>query len=114
MRNPKFSIFLDKAGEFRFNLKAKNGQVILQSEGYKSRAGCKNGIESVKKNSSKESAFYRDRSKNNQDYFVLRASNKEPIGRSEMYRSKAAMENGIASVRRVAAEAQVEDLTLLN
>ena len=47
---PKFEIYADKAGEFRFRLKATNGQVIAVSEGYKSLEGCKNGIESVKKN----------------------------------------------------------------
>ncbi len=48
--NPKFEIFKDNTGLFRFNLKAKNGQVIVSSEGYKAKASCKNGIESVKKN----------------------------------------------------------------
>ena len=47
---PKFELYADKAGEFRFRLKAKNGEVIASSEGYKSKAGCENGIESVKKN----------------------------------------------------------------
>ncbi len=49
-KNPKFEVYADKAGEFRFRLKATNGQVIATSEGYKSKAGCMNGIESVKKN----------------------------------------------------------------
>ena len=49
-KNPKFEIFTDKAGEFRFRLKAKNGEIIATSEGYKSKASCNNGIESVRKN----------------------------------------------------------------
>ena len=49
-KNPKFEIYTDKAGEFRFRLKATNGQIIAVSEGYKALASCKNGIESVKKN----------------------------------------------------------------
>ncbi len=49
-KNPKFEIYEDKAGEFRFRLKATNGQVIAVSEGYKAMASCKNGIESVVKN----------------------------------------------------------------
>ena len=49
-KNPKFEIYSDKAGEFRFRLKAKNGQTIAVSEGYTAKANCKNGIESVKKN----------------------------------------------------------------
>jgi uncharacterized protein len=46
----KFEIFKDKGGEFRFNLKAGNGEVIASSEGYASKASAQNGIESVKKN----------------------------------------------------------------
>ncbi len=49
-KHPKFEIYVDKKGEFRFRLKATNGQIIATSEGYKSMASCKNGIESVKKN----------------------------------------------------------------
>ena len=48
--NPKFEIYTDKAGEFRFRLKARNGQIIAVSEGYKKLESCKNGIESVRKN----------------------------------------------------------------
>ena len=49
-KHPKFEVYTDKAGEFRFRLKASNGQVIAVSEGYKALASCLNGIESVKKN----------------------------------------------------------------
>ena len=49
-KNPKFEMYEDKAGEFRFRLKAKNGQVIATGEGYKAKASCKNGIESIRKN----------------------------------------------------------------
>lgn len=49
-KNPKFEVYTDKSGEFRFRLKATNGQVIATSEGYKAKASCLNGIESVKKN----------------------------------------------------------------
>ena len=50
VKHPKFEIYQDKAGEFRFRLKATNGQIIATSEGYKAMASCLNGIESVKKN----------------------------------------------------------------
>ena len=53
-KNPKFEIYTDKAGEFRFRLKAANGEIILASEGYSSMSGCKNGIESVRKNADSE------------------------------------------------------------
>ena len=49
-KHPKFEMYVDKAGEYRFRLKATNGQVIATSEGYKAEASCVNGIESVKKN----------------------------------------------------------------
>ena len=49
-KHPKFEVYTDKAGEFRFRLKATNGQIIAVSEGYKAKASCLNGVESVKKN----------------------------------------------------------------
>ena len=49
-KHPKFEVYTDKAGEFRFRLKATNGQIIAVGEGYKAKASCLNGIESVKKN----------------------------------------------------------------
>lgn len=49
-KHPKFEIYADKAGEFRFRLKATNGEIIAVSEGYKAMASCVNGIESVRKN----------------------------------------------------------------
>jgi hypothetical protein len=48
--NPKFEVYVDKAGEYRFRLKARNGEIIAVSEGYKAKASCLNGIESVRKN----------------------------------------------------------------
>ena len=50
LKNPKYEVYADKSGEFRFRLKARNGEIIATSEGYKSKPGCLNGIESVKKN----------------------------------------------------------------
>ena len=50
VKHPKFELYQDKAGEYRFRLKAKNGEVIATSEGYKTKASCENGIASVKKN----------------------------------------------------------------
>ena len=49
-KNPKFEVYQDKAGEYRFRLTATNGQTIAVGEGYKAKAGCLNGIESIKKN----------------------------------------------------------------
>ena len=49
-KNPKFEVYQDKRGEFRFRLKSTNGQIIAVGEGYKAKAGCLNGIESIRKN----------------------------------------------------------------
>ena len=56
--HPKFEMYADKAGEFRFRLKAKNGEIIAVSEGYKSKASCLNGIESVRKNAPEAEIFF--------------------------------------------------------
>lgn len=50
VKHPKFEIYFDKKGEYRFRLKARNGEPLLSSEGYAAKASCKNGIESVRKN----------------------------------------------------------------
>ena len=50
VKNPKYEIYTDKKGEFRFRLKAKNGEIIATGEGYKAKASCKNGIKSIQKN----------------------------------------------------------------
>ena len=50
VKHPKFEVYLDKAGEYRFRLKAKNGEIIATGESYKAKAGCLNGIESIKRN----------------------------------------------------------------
>jgi len=105
----KFEIKTDKSGKHRFSLKANNGQVILTSQGYSSKSGCENGIDSVRKNSQKDSMFDRCTAKNGSPYFCLKSSNGQVIGNSEMYSSTSSMENGIASVRSNAPKASVVD-----
>lgn len=106
----KFEIKKDKAGKFRFNLKAGNGQVILTSEGYNTKGACDNGIESVRKNSQDKSKFDRQVAKNGKPYFNLKASNGQVIGASQMYASAASMENGIKSVAKNAPGATVVEV----
>lgn len=108
----KFVITKRTNGDFQFNLKANNGQVILTSQGYAAKSSCENGIESVKSNSQDDSRFERKTSSNDKPYFNLKASNGQIIGSSEMYESTAAMENGIASVKTNAPDATVEDQTV--
>jgi len=106
----KFEIKTRKNGEFQFNLKASNGQVILTSEGYSSKSSCLNGIESVRKNSQDENKFDKKTSTNGKYYFNLKATNGQVIGGSEMYQSASGRANGIASVKKNAPDAPISEV----
>ena len=107
----KFEIKTSTNGKHYFNLKAGNGQIILSSEIYESKAACENGIESVKKNAADDGRYDRRTSSKGDPYFVLKAGNGQEIGRSEMYSSTTAMENGIESVKNNAPTAETNDTT---
>ena len=107
----KFEISKRKNGEYQFNLKAGNGQVILTSEGYSTKANCENGVASVKKNSQDDSKFDRKTSTNGKHYFNLKATNGQIIGTSEMYESSSGRDNGIESVKTNAPGASIDDIT---
>ena len=106
----KFEIYTDKAGEFRFRLKASNGQTILASEGYKARAGCTNGIESVKKNAPNDANYEHKETSSGKHRFNLKSTNSQVIGTSESYETTAARDNGIESVKNNAPEATVTEV----
>jgi len=93
-----------------FNLKARNGLFILTSQAYRTKAGCLNGIDSVKRNAPADINYDRFRSGNEKYYFNLKAANEEIIGTSEMYESSSAREIGVDSVKINAPEATIEDL----
>lgn len=95
----------------KFDLKAGNGQVILTSEVYTTKAACLNGVESVRKNSQDDNRFERLESKNEKPYFNLKATNGQVIGTSEMYESVPARDNGIESVKKNAPDAELVDET---
>lgn len=103
----KFVVTTRKNGEFQFNLKASNGQVILTSEGYSTKSACLNGIESVKKNAVNADKFEVKVAKNGKPFFNLKATNGQVIGASQMYASETTMKAGIASVMKNAPEADV-------
>ncbi|MFM9952246.1 MAG: YegP family protein [Saprospiraceae bacterium] len=108
----KFEIFQSETSDkFYFRLKAGNGQIILSSQAYASKASCKNGVESVKTNAASDANFERKEAANGKFHFNLLAANKQIVGSSQMYASKATMENGIQSVMTTAPQASVEDLT---
>ena len=107
-----FVINKRKDGDLQFNLKAGNGQIILTSEGYTTRAACDNGITSVRTNSQDDARFERKESSNGKPFFNLKAGNGQVVGKSELYESAASMENGIESIKKNAPEADVkEDLS---
>src|SRR3954469_5967910 len=95
----KFQIKKRINGEFQFNLKAGNGEIILTSEGYTTKDNCKGGIQSVKNHTPYDSNYDKKTSINGKHYFNLKASNGQIIGTSEMYESTSGMNNGIASVK---------------
>lgn len=103
---------LKRSGDqYMFNLKAGNGEVILTSERYTAKSGAQNGIASVQTNSPKDERYERKTSTANQPYFVLKAGNGEVIGRSEMYSSTGARDNGIESVKKNGPTADIRDET---
>lgn len=108
----KFTIKKQTNDEYMFNLKAENGEIILTSEGYTAKSSCKNGIDSVKANAPEHMRYEQKIAVNGKYYFVLKAKNGEPIGRSQLYASQQGMENGIQSVKNNAPDAEVIDETI--
>ena len=102
----KFVIRTTATG-FKFDLKAGNGQVILTSEVYTTKAACENGVESVKKNAPDDAKYERKESSNGKPMFNLKAGNGQVIGTSELYESEAARDNGVESVKKNAPDAEV-------
>jgi len=107
----KFELKQGGSGQFMFNLKAGNGEVILTSELYHQKESALGGIESVKKNAPGDARYERKTAKNGEPFFVLTATNGQTIGKSEMYSSASAMEHGIESVKKNAPSAEVHDAT---
>ncbi|WP_126244386.1 YegP family protein [Chitinophaga rhizosphaerae] len=105
----KFVITKRSNGEFQFNLKAGNGEVILTSEGYSSKAACQNGIDSVRNNARQDERFERKSNAGGKFYFNLKAANGQIIGTSQQYSSETTRDGGIDSVKKNAPEGEVDD-----
>jgi uncharacterized protein len=105
----KFELKKSKNDKFYFSLLASNGQNILQSEMYESKASAQNGIESVKKNAADASRFEKLTSTKGEPYFVLKAGNHQVIGQSQMYASEKARDGGIDSCTNHAPSAATDD-----
>jgi uncharacterized protein YegP (UPF0339 family) len=107
----KFELKKSITDQYHFNLKAENGEVVLSSAMYTTKSGAQEGIRSVRVNAPLVERYERKFSLKDEPYFVLLAANGEPLGRSEMYSSNAAMESGITSVKTNAPDATVDDQT---
>lgn len=107
----KFEVYKDKAGEYRFRLKAANGQNILGSEGYSAKTSCLNGVESVKKNSQNPDRFVKKKTPSGKFRFNLTASNGQVVGTSQSYSSESGCNNGMKSVAACSPGATTDDQT---
>ena len=102
---------LKQSGEkYHFVLKAKNGEVILSSQMYASKATANKGIESIKINALTDSLYDRLTAKNGKSYFNLKATNGEIIATSQMYASGSGVTSGIDSVKNNAPDASVKEV----
>lgn len=109
-----YTLFRGRDAQFYWNLKAPNGRIILQSQGYTSKQNATNGIDSAKKHAPYDQYYNRLVSTNSQPYFNLKASNGQVIGVSEMYSSVQARENGIESCKTYSPIAEIKDETTAN
>ena len=108
MPHPRFKITKGAGDEYTFNLTAANGEKILSSERYTTRASAEAGVAAVKVNADVDARYEKREAQNGQLYFVLKAANHEIVGISEMYTSSAALATGIAAVKVNAPAAGVE------
>ena len=107
---PKFQIFKGADDQFYFRLKAGNGEIILQSEGYTAKASAKKTIENNRKTGQDDQNYDRKKASDGSPYFNLVAANGQVIGTSEMYSSAAARDKGIEAVKKAIGVAIIEDL----
>ena len=98
-------------GQFHFSLKAGNGEKILSSEMYESKASALKGIASVQANCANAERYDKLEASNGKHYFTLKAANHQVIGTSQMYASVASRDAGIASVQASGATTEIKDET---
>lgn len=96
----KFEVFKDKAGEFRFRLKAANGQIILASEGYKAKSSYMNGIESLRTNSQVPDRLVGKKTRSGKLSFNVTATNGQVVGTSQSYKLDSGCRNGMRASPR--------------
>ncbi len=100
-----------KSGQYYFNLRAKNTEIILSSQQYTSKTGCKRGIGAVQSNCSNKDGYERKEARGGKQYFVLKAKNHQVIGKSQMYKSAGGVSSGIKSVMTNGKTNMIKDET---
>lgn len=111
MSRAKFELFTGSDSQYYLRLKAGNGEIIGASEGYASKQGAGNGIQSVKTNAPYDSRYTVFQGKDGRYYFNLKATNGEIILQSQGYSVRSSAEMGKDSVKQNAPTASVDDLT---
>ena len=106
-----FEITKSSNGQFNFALKAGNGETILRSEQYVAKPSAQNGIASVQANCASDARYERKKSSDGRHYFNLKAANHQIIGTSQMYKSAASRDDGIASVKTNGTSTTTKDST---
>lgn len=106
-----FELSKSSDGQFRFVLKAGNGEIILTSELYTTKGAAENGIASVQVNSPLDERYEKKDSVNGKFYFNLKAANHQVIGTSQMYASAQSRETGITSVKNNGSTKTMKDNT---
>ena len=106
-----FELKKSSDGQFRFLLKAGNGETLLTSETYHARASAENGIASVQANCTHDERYERKVSSNGKAFFNLKAANQQVIGTSQLYASEQAREDDIALVKTNGTASEIRDLT---
>ena len=107
-----FELFIDIGGQYRFRLRAANGEIILASEDYyRNRGNAEKGIRSVRDNAPLDERYERKTTSDGKHMFNLKEANHEVIGTSEAYETRAARDGGIESVKTNAPSATIEDKT---
>lgn len=105
-----FELSNSSDGQFRFVLKAGNGETILTSELYKTKASAENGLASVQKNCAEDARYEKKEASNGKFHFNLKAANHQIIGSSQMYAAVSSRDNGIESVKTNGVTQTIKDL----
>ena len=106
-----YEIFKDHNGHFRFWLIAGNGQLLLTSKAYETKRACTDAVAAARRNAALRKQFELKKAKDGKSYFVLKARNDEPLGRSKYYSSTELVDGAIETVRKDGPQGPINDLT---